>query len=402
MPLATLPVELWEMILDSILENIVNPVNHCDHMNFVQIDHQMRDPQGCPPIDPSYRRLRLVCRFFNDLLSPPSYLIMRDTKDQLQRSVRAVYLRPSMDAMSCLKLIIGDPSISHRLVCLDLTCDITCDPKRRFRYRYSTITFNFLCQNSPSLSAVRYLGLGIGMRVLNLQFWTEINAAFPLLVCLVLRPYFQDAAGYIPLPEGAGGPVTFEKLKILKLDGVYLYNGLHMPQLQHVALERCSQNTITTLARSRHLESALFRQMLDNIPVDLSSLPNVKLLGIPNSRQDSPLPFPRSYPSTHLCVHIQYDHGNIQGLPKWLLRAFDHMPQVSQITLDILTLRPRNRSYMEGDFRKDLELNGLVVKPFLPGTTYMVIKRAPVEPKVDPNGLWRRLTTFLRRSSAQD
>jgi hypothetical protein len=80
MPLAALPPELWAIILDSIIKDSVNPAKHCDHMNFPQIDYQMREPHRPPiAIDHSYQRLRQVCRLFNDLLSSPSYFIMTDT-----------------------------------------------------------------------------------------------------------------------------------------------------------------------------------------------------------------------------------------------------------------------------------------------------------------------------------
>src|SRR5277367_5816905 len=97
--------------------------------------------------------------------------------------------------------------MSRRIVSLDLMCDFS-NQSGYSSSRCSDITLDFLCQNSHSLSAVRYLGLcniAYVRTLLDLKFWAQINYTFPLLVCLVLRPYFEDETGYTPMAAEAGG-----------------------------------------------------------------------------------------------------------------------------------------------------------------------------------------------------
>ena len=120
----------------------------------------------------------------------------------------------------------------------------------------------------------------------------------------------------------------------------------------------------------------------------------------PNSREDSPLFFPRTYPSTHLSVHISCGHKNTHGLPYQLLGAFNICPQVSQITVDTIDLLPEDHFYIYGNLREELESIGSVIKQFFRELVYVAIERAQVNLKPASGGVWTVRSPFLESSTS--
>jgi len=70
------PLDLWIVIADLLTEELINPAYNCNHWNFPQIDHYIRCPQALSSVITVYRRLRLVCRTFNEnFKSPPRFFM---------------------------------------------------------------------------------------------------------------------------------------------------------------------------------------------------------------------------------------------------------------------------------------------------------------------------------------
>jgi hypothetical protein len=88
----------------------------------------------------------------------------------------------------------------------------------------------------------------------------------------------------------------------MDLSNILLYSGLRLPSLQHITLDRCSQDEIGTLALSPLSESIPPRELDVHLHPDLSVLPSLRLLGVPNDGKDIIQPLPHNHSLTHLCT----------------------------------------------------------------------------------------------------
>jgi hypothetical protein len=407
MPSVTLPPELWIIIIDLVIGALINPADSCTYENFLDVVHYLRYPRPRSSVIPSYRKLRLVCRAFNDLLKTPPRLFVDRVNTKIPAGTRALYTSRLFDSLGCLHRLLEDPSRSRQIVTLDIPCDVVEDI-------HGLSLFAILVNNSDRLSGVRNLAFDVvhaSKYLLDAHFWNTINRAFPALVCLVLRPSFTLGV-VMPAEAEENRTVTFEKLEILVVGHALLYDGLNFPLLRHVALGLCNRKVIETLARSPLLESVLLRTILheeNQETINLSSFQKLKLLGIP-VYADTVVPLPPDY-AHHLCIHVP---SSVTGLAlvEWVKKVPSHFPKLQQIALDLTGLAWAQRISIESAFRSinlELEPSGLVINHLLSGSSCIVIQRIVEQPKISfvsgvsstPQNerLWDRWDNFLQTAS---
>jgi hypothetical protein len=380
MPSVVLPLEIWILIIDMLMDPISNPIYDCDYMNFPQIDDSLRHPRLRVVPDDLYWHLRLVCRDFHDIAASPPRLFMRDGQTHIPRGTKAVYIVADFEPLRCFEGLLEDPSRSHRISTLDMNCADNSE---------GISSFDFLCKNAHLLRGVRNLALGISTSdevSLDVGVWEGINEAFPNLVSLVLRP---SANGSVAQAEAMGEErkVTFNQLEVLEVDHVPLYLGLTLPLLRHVALGCWYQQVVAVLSRSPLLESLLVRKLLyggGTDRIDPSPLKTLKLLGIPIYEEHMVPPLPPDYPLCHLCAHIPGFVG-APTLVEWVKKMPSCLPHLSRITLDVTAYD--RRSSIESSFHcinPELRPSGLFIKPLALAPTFIIAERIVEDSEVIP------------------
>jgi len=318
------------MIFNLVMEASVNPADQCTHRNFPQFQYYLRATDKCPSVFSSYRNLRLVCRTFRDLLESPPWLCMAEEHilwvKQIHPSIRAVYVPVWANSVCSFQRIIADRTPS-RIVSLDIPCDITSRSDR-------ALSLDLLCRKSHKLTGIRYLALQPVHRNngLDIKSWAKLNASFPDLSCLKLSSYVSSRGLPTSVLSEDQSPVVFKNLQVLNVGDMDLHPKLRFPILRHVALYCLSRETITILAHSRGLESLLIRSSPVH-EIDISPLPNLRLLGIPARRDYFPFSVIPTYQLDHICLHLQ-SAGDGTHLFKWITLILSRQKYISRLTID--------------------------------------------------------------------
>jgi hypothetical protein len=371
MPL--LPPELWLLIFDFAILSSLNPAAQCSYIKFPEISLHLRFPSVHAPIEDPYGQLRLVCRDFKALLGPSPHFFVKSEKSSIPSTARAIYIPSHRSPLRCLQRVLEDPYKSRRIVTLHITCT---------NFSEHILPFDYLCQRPHALSSVRSLTLGIFYHHpfrLNIRLWGRINKAFPLLVCLVLRPVLQPPEAMPIEGDDKESSVIFQRLEILDMGCIIPCPRLRCPLLRHAALNHSSPQALEILTHSPLLESLLLRGVDRDIRMDLRLLPQLRLLGLPTRGPHLTLPLPPNYPLYHLCVYMVPPIYAIQDILSWVKTVPTKFPSISRISIDLSMLTPTDRLSIQGLFvDPDLQSSGLIITSFPISSHLIVLERVPV------------------------
>jgi hypothetical protein len=366
----TLPAELWLIIFDIVITTSITLLEHSNSISFPDVDEYLYDPTAHPPIDNSYGQLRLVCRTFNALLGGSPYHFMKSEEAPIPIATRSFYVPYGLARAGCFGQIIAQPLMCHQLVSMDTPCNFSVFEGR-------PPIFNLLRENSGSFPSIRCLTLRLvhhPWEHLSVPFWRTLNNTFPLLCRLFLTSNYQKDIGSA-LWRQDDGLVTFYALEILHLGyGLRYYSMLHFPRLRHVSLCNCSAFDLTRLALLPLLESALFRSLHGDPPIDLGLFPRLKLVGVPKWMIQAILPSGNNHPFEHLWLYTWVladpwvELESIMQIPK-------RLPGISRVTLDLAGTTMERRTLLHSELQDaDLRSSGLSMYPIPSGASHIVLK----------------------------
>jgi hypothetical protein len=353
------------MIFDIVIEEGIIRLDQCDYIKFPYMEPFFWAKQHQNRFYDSYWRLRLVCRRFNAILGETPHKICQLSIFPLPTAVRALILDLETLPKSHLELLSAETVASKRLVCLDVTCSVFQPPDRL------DISDFFRATARQALPHVQRLTLRLLTEPngeYEVPFWTRLHDSFPLLVTLLI---IEDHGRVGKSALSTDGKVTFERLEILYISHAMPYVGRCFPRLRHASVPVCSQTELKLSDLSPDLESLLIRSEWMSFRINVTFLPHLKLLGIPDNYIvvasvgcDHPLEHIWLY-STTLCSN----HGFIKQLQKKL-------PNVCRITVKLLLptwqgCTERAEEYRQGNF----ESIGLITRPIKHGDTHLIIER---------------------------
>jgi len=384
LPAARLPPELWLIIFELARGTNIGPQQHCNYLTFPFINLHLRRPSEHRFMIHSWpRNFRLICRYFNTLLKPLSSFFMKDADTSIPTAARALYILPQQNPQPCLQRLLADPSISNRIVLLNL-------PGQEGFSRSPPADFDFLYDNAPSLPAVRTLALCVWVAGVTTPpisgFWGRLNKAFPLLTTLVLRGGLATT-----YPDAA---VVFENLEILDWDFADPHASLYFPLLRHASFGRLSYFEHKYLASWPQLESLIIRDINGWEQIEWSLFPELRLLGLPAQRIDTVPPLPPDHPLQHLYVFIgtrpRDDHNqhlfSYEVRLTWLKETLQRLPTITRISMWFDKRPPNQLDWISGYFHEeDLELLGFTERDFpnpnRENGSHVVFQRLKIEPE---------------------
>jgi hypothetical protein len=357
-----LPPEIWLIIFDTVIEEAIISLEHCDYTTYSLIQSFLSSSYSHRRLYDSYCRLRLVCRRFNALLGDrPSQSFTDSTPFPLPPTTRALYI--NLYAVSALHFrhLLAEPTAYRRLVYLDVTCVVN-------QRMYGTHLSEFLAVSArQAFPNVRRLSLRIvtlywGPRDWKeISFWTRLHSSFPLLVTLVIT---AAQYGSQVLSEMAWKVVTFEMMETLYLEGTIEYSGCYFPRLRHASISSTSHFSTKPLFEiSPHLESLIARPNWPDQPIDASSFSHLRSLGIPYARLREVVRLGRHHPLEQLRLfsYAFPDDSNKFGPLKEIL---ERMPGISQIIVnDSSAPEKRSKPYTDDFQRRKLYSIGLSAVP---------------------------------------
>jgi hypothetical protein len=325
----------------------------------------------------SYRRLRLVCRRFNALLSVPPWQFFSDsTSPPFPISTRALYLDFTTLPKMHFHRLLAEPSTCGRLVSINVECPIySCDFLRASTGRVF-----------PSVQRLVIRFINRSYSPPEGSFWHLLHSAFPLLVTLVLETEYWTFGEDLGLKEGDEG-ICFEKLEILYLSRKITYLGCKFPCLRHASIWGCSLPELEILTRSPHLESLLIQSTcMPSHNIDVTSCSRLKLLGFPDCPYIGVVPLGVDHPVEHIWIYSTGLFGNAKLFEQLSRR----LPKISRITVEFLSSDREHRRRRTNEFRRmRLDSFGLTMRPSVFPT--LVFER------VDTDGIMEKLWKKMRR-----
>lgn len=400
MPRTRLPPELWLMILDLAKMEILLQSEYYNHIDFPSFYHQLRDPRHYSSITSSYKRLCQVCKLFKAVMGSSPHFYMLKYYSDIPPNAQAVTIVQYYTSYAYLLRALEQRSIATNIVSLHFPCGFSTTPSRR-------ADFDLLCINAGRLLNIRKLTLhfyDITSESDIVGFWSRLNTAFPLLVTLGMISWqCYDGRG-AHFTDPSDSVIIFKHLEILVVDNVHLHPNVQLPAVRHVALAVVS--VLHGLLNSPHLESLLFRGRNNCIGaiLNITQLSPLRLLGMPFSGAAGTQPLPKGYPLVHICVFFispiytvawpaagQY-HG-LQDLVPWLAMWLEHIPSLSQITLDTSMAILEDQSKVEAAVASaNFSSIGLIMPCIAQEQTSMVFERDPLfrpASKKSPKRKWR-------------
>ena len=364
MPIATLPLEIWLLICEFVTEHSVNPKENCNYLTFPEVLLTLHYPRENPPIDASYRNLRLVCRAFNNLFQSSPHFSLKGENEIIPSNTRALYIAQYQDGLSFLQRVSTKPSISNRIVRLDMTCrspDNSTSPE----------VFDLLCRTSGLLPNVRSLRLDLGTAMEGIPLylvWKRINDSFPLLACLALHAesgYDHDHQGVTPMVE-------YKNLEILYMTGFSTPSGLRFTNLKHVALNRFFGYEMMVFLKSQQLESIIHPATNAN-SLTLRNFPKLRLVGF-SSRPNGTIDLSSRIGVRHLYLHLGPQFPEVRDLISWLRAVTSREAKLSCITLDVSSLTEEDRRRVHKiPLIANITSVDITVRPYTSGDSLIVI-----------------------------
>ena len=263
---ATLPVEIWAMVIHYVLDSLSVPNTYCQPAkactrHFGVVSSSKED----------WCSIRLVCHAWAQLSRPWNQLCI------WEQNVRFAQIVDKPDA--------------GRLMFLSLKEDLTGN------------AIKLLLDNSSSLPNIRSLTLRFTRGDRNPAFWPRLSKGYPLLEYLCLSILFQPTE-----------VITFKHLKSLAVLGWYHHSnpstgGFYLPSLRNLTAAGSSE----LLSVLREYGTQLHALTLHAIhgPLDRAiwdHIPQLSVLDMDYQCLDKIGPTPAGHPLQRLCVH-RIPHG---------------------------------------------------------------------------------------------
>jgi hypothetical protein len=372
--MSTLPSELWIMILDMVIIEGIVRLDQCDHTTF-PYDHLFLSPGlGRYRFYRSYRRLRLVCRSFNALLSTRPYWYLNTSTFPFPTSIRTLYISPfDGSPKSTFQQLLADTPRCERLVCLQVSYWLS-------RYPSQHELSDFLNAGEgrafPNVQRLTLWLVTERYRQKPLSFWGRLRRAFPQLVTLSI----EGDHGLLMLEGGTDKVVTFERLEILYFGTGTIWKGCRFPRLRHASLETVwNTSSLEILRYSSRLECLLIRSLCPPIIVDVESFSRLHVLSIQEDRLHAVAPLDRDHPLEHLWLYL----ANISMEPRLIEMILDKVPGISRITMDTSSLSRDNRMRRIQEFEETkFSSFGMTLRPIQQGDSLLVVERSATVVKV--------------------
>jgi len=399
----SLPLELWITIFDFAIGSSTGPSESCSYRNFpIVLDHLRGWRRPWQP--QVLRSLRLVCRTFHNLLESPSYYSMEAADEHIPPRTKALTLGSYQNTNKWLRKLDREPSIYCRIIHLFLVLLDKPDPSHG-----GETTFDCLCASGHGLPALRSLSIKFysekSRGTPKPRFWARINDAFPLLTSLVLRGKVGRS-----VQEGAA---VFENLIVLGITVLHPDVALvTFPALVHVAIDNTYARSLLEFGNWNHLESLFLR----HLPYDCARFkwewfPNLRLLGIPDTRLASTPLLPSHHPLQSLYVYSGADplaggrHKQGEKDVWWLHGTLLRLPGIINITITFEKSMKNWSSTLLGDFdRRKLKQMGFTFGPSNLTFDYrrrVVINRTPAkDKKAVKMSMWLLNINALRPSAS--
>jgi hypothetical protein len=298
------------------------------------------------------------------ILGDPPYRVCQLSIFPLSTTVRSLFLDLEMLPKLHFEPLFSEMGASKRLVCLDVTCGLSRYPDRPHISDFFGATAQQALRHIERLTL--RLATGPVSEYMDL-FWTPLHDSFPMLVTLFI---IEDHGlpGKSALTKVDFGPVVFEKLEILYFSREIPYMGCVFPRLRHACLPACSAAGLKRLSLSPYLESLLVRSSWRGSRIDVSSLPCLKLLGLP----DNYIVFDQ-VGCDHPLEHIWLYSTGIYATYALINQLREKIPNIPRITLKILlsTWQERAEEYRRANF----ESIGLITRLIKYGDTHIIIER---------------------------
>jgi hypothetical protein len=382
--IAPLPIELWLVIFDIVIEEGIIRLDHCDYTTFPHMWAALPSSTSRYQVYDSYWRLRLVCRRFNSMLGTLPYQFFSDSSSlPFPNPTRALY--SDLEALSPLnfqRLAVGTPT-RGRLVYLDVTCTLSESPDR--------LSLSEFLETGPVFKNVRRVTLRLVIKVFFQSqgaFWTQLNCAFPSLVTLAV---VMEGSVAVALKSVGNLVVHFQELEILYLKGEITYSGCHFPRLRHASVWRCRRPELELLTRSPHLESLLIRTYMYSPLIDVTSCLRLKLLGFPDDSAIGLVLLGPDHPVEQIWIYSVGFTGNRDLYSQLAGR----LPGISRITVEFLPSYWQHYWRRIDDFREmRLDSFGLTIRPLNmrpSGFPILVIDR------METGGIMRKIWRKMHR-----
>jgi hypothetical protein len=361
-----LPLELWIVIFDMVIEEGIIRLNQCDYNTF-PYDHVFLSPgQDRYRFYGSYCPLRLVCRSFNALLGTQPHCQLHSSTFPFPTSIRALQITPIDEYLEpVFQQLLADTRRCERLVCLDISYWLARSSGR------------------PSLSDI--LGAGERGAFPNVQhlilwifsnrdeqreisFWIRLQRAFPQLVTLSVT----DSHGWLNQEGKPDKVVTFERLEILCCGNGIKWSGCHFPRLRHASVYTLwDKSALDVFRASPHLECLLVRSRRAKFSIDVRSFSRLHVLSLPEDRLHEVVPLDCDHRLEHLWLHL----ANISRNPSLIEEIVKRIPRIIRITMDLSSVTGDRRTERIREFKKmRLDSFGLTLMPINLGDTLLVIE----------------------------
>ncbi|KAG8782881.1 hypothetical protein FRB91_002306 [Serendipita sp. 411] len=298
-----LPLELWKLIIDYIIDEIRHPYRYCTAATFPQYQARfnLADKIEKDPTLGYWKSIRSVCRTWRQLAGHQPHLFLQrvpkdDTRQEMSKAAFSAIVHGNNQERAIMQSLVLDPSLSHKLTTLILSQDA---------HRHG---IDVVLENPSSFPNLRCLSV-VSTRTRQ-PFWEAIQNGYPQLVSLTIRNYVGNS----------GGAYKLNHLEILDLDS-WMHFRLSCPSLKHIAVRNGRGGPLTEflMEHGHHIESILIDGNV-LIPAvaqrhDLgSTFPKIQTFG---RQAGMPIWEPlRGYPIKHLRVFPRHNYLDVEGILK--------------------------------------------------------------------------------------
>jgi hypothetical protein len=371
--MAMLPLELWIMIFDMVIEEGIIRLDQCDYNTFPR-DHMFLSP--VPTRDRfygSYCRLRLVCRSFNALLGTRPQCKLGISYFPFPMRVRALHVGdPGLPNAPVFRQLLEDASRCERLVFLNITCSITTE------FGETNLPDLFSAGEAGAFPNVNRLTLWILTEHPSegeISFWTHLHRGFAELVTLSVDTNY----GFLYLKGEPDSVTTFGRLETLYVGLGVSWSGCHFPRLRHASAPTLSVSSVPeTFRRSPHLECLLITSRYSELSVDVGSFPRLRVLSVHEYQLQKVVALDCDHPLEHLWLHLG-DRSKNPGLIEEIVKR---IPRIIRITLNLSFVTPNRRTERIQELKSmRLDLFGPALKPVELNSRLLFIEQSVTIPK---------------------
>lgn len=304
--LATLPAEIWIIILTMVVDPDCLCYDQCSSFDFPRLKYErgILDDSALTDIDHQILQLRLTCRLWSILLKP-TWKPYLNTTNPLSignyKDIRALSTEePQYSKHNEYKIYPLDQSLLEATRNLNTIIHVS-----EFR-AYGDTFLEFFFSYSEYFKSVRSFDY-FTHENLPLDFWTRLETAFPRLTALAVGGFGQD--GDVTTKRN----ITFPNVEILDLCldiDVSHIPIFRFPCLKHLAIDSRTFHSCEQILRTHgeNIESLLFPYYDCDITKFFgerfwNQFPKLKLIGASSSAL-SQLPCPPiGHPFDHLVLY---------------------------------------------------------------------------------------------------